>query len=128
LFLIICEIIISSENGVYITSICWVVHVCPWVVGIRGMIDILHVESLLKFLDIQRKHWRVAVEWIALASVRAFHRVRFGGPPEPVKPDLDPDNRRCTSDEEVSVAATKQKYRRQNASPALDDSDSDSQV
>ena len=41
-------------------------------IGIRGMIDPSHVESLMKFLDIQRKHWRVAVERIALAFVRAF--------------------------------------------------------
>ena len=34
----------------------WVVHVFPWVVGIRGIIDPLHIESLLKFPDIQRKH------------------------------------------------------------------------
>jgi hypothetical protein len=66
-----------------------------------------HVESLLKFLDIQRKHLRVAVERIALASVREFHfldKVCFGGPLEPVGPDLDPDNSSSTSDEEVSVA------------------------
>ena len=76
--------------------------VFPWVVGISGMIDLLHVESILKFLDIQRKHGRVLAELIALASVRAFHflqMVRFGGPLEPVRPDLDPDKRSSTNDE-----------------------------
>jgi hypothetical protein len=31
----------------------WIIHIFPWVVGIRGMIDPRHVESLLKFLGIQ---------------------------------------------------------------------------
>jgi hypothetical protein len=31
----------------------WVVHVFPWVVGIRGMMVFSDVDSLLKFLDIQ---------------------------------------------------------------------------
>jgi hypothetical protein len=47
------------------------------------MIEYSHVESLLKFLDIPRKHWHVAIEKIALVSVQAFnflHRVLFGGP------------------------------------------------
>ncbi len=60
------------------------------------MIDPSHVESLLKFLDIQRKHWRVAVERIALSSVRAFRflqKVRF----EAVRPYLDPYNRPGTN-------------------------------
>ncbi len=59
-------------------------HVFPWVVGIRGMVDSdddsSHVDSdsFLKFLGIERKHWRVAVEQeqTALASVRAFHFLR----------------------------------------------------
>ncbi len=44
-----------SEQG-------WIIHVFPWVVGIRGMIDPLHVQSLLKFAEIQQKHWKTAVE------------------------------------------------------------------
>ncbi len=70
----------------------WVVHVIPWVVGIRGMIDSSHVEFLLKFLGIQQRHWRVAIERAALASVQAFHflhKVRFGGP---TRPDLASGN------------------------------------
>jgi hypothetical protein len=36
------------------------------------MIDPVHVESLPKFLGIQRKYWRMAVERMVLASVQAF--------------------------------------------------------
>ncbi len=50
------------EGLSYYTEQSWVVHVFPWVVGIRGMIDSSHVDSLLKFVGIERKHWRVAVE------------------------------------------------------------------
>jgi hypothetical protein len=39
----------------------------------RDMIDPLHVHSLLKFAEIQQKHWKTAVERTVLASVRAFH-------------------------------------------------------
>ncbi len=61
-------------NGLsYYTEQGWVVHVFPLVVGIRGMIDSSHVESLQKFLDIPRKHWHVAIGKIALASVQGFH-------------------------------------------------------
>ena len=49
------------------------VHVLPWVVGIRGLIDLVHLESALKFLDVDRKSWKLAVERTVLASVRAFH-------------------------------------------------------
>ena len=103
----------------------WVVHVFPWVVGIRGMIDSSHVESLLKFLGIQQRHWRVAIERTAIASVRAFHflhKVRFGGP---IRPDLDPDDNSNTSDDDVSVVTTKRKYR---VHPTPEDSDSESQI
>ena len=50
----------------------WVVHVLPWVVGISGLIDPLHLESALKFLDVQRKLWKLVVERTVLASVKAF--------------------------------------------------------
>jgi hypothetical protein len=59
------------------------------------MIDPVHVESLLKFIGNQRKHWKVAVERSVLVSVRAFHyfhKVRFGGLSIAVGPDLDPGN------------------------------------
>jgi hypothetical protein len=45
----------------YYTDQGGMIHIFPWVVGIRGMIDPRQVESLLKFLGIQRKHWQVAV-------------------------------------------------------------------
>ena len=107
----------------------WVIHVFPWVVGIRGTIDPLHIESLLKFLDIQRKHWPVAVERTVLASVRAFHflhKVRFGGLPEAGRPDLDPDHSDHASDEDVGDGGTKRKSNRRKAGAAKDCTDSDS--
>ena len=81
----------------------WIVHIFPWVVGIRGMIDPVYVESLLKFIGIQRKLWKVAVERSVLASVRAFHylhKVRFGGLSRAVCPDPDPSD----SDSEQDVS------------------------
>ena len=66
----------------YYTERGWIVHIFPGVVGIRGMINPAHVESLLKFIGIQQILWKVAVERSVLASVRAFHflhKVRFGG-------------------------------------------------
>ncbi len=41
----------------YYTEQGWIVHTFPWVVGITGMIDPTHVESLLKFI---RFHWHTA--------------------------------------------------------------------
>ena len=49
-------------------------------------------QSLLKFLEIQRRPWQPAVERTVLASVRAFHflrKVHFGGLPETTRPSLD---------------------------------------
>ncbi len=71
--------------------------------GIRGMINPLHVHSLLKFAEIPHKHWKTAVERTVLASVRAFlfrHRVRFGGLPETVRSDIDPDYNDSRIDDE----------------------------
>jgi hypothetical protein len=103
----------------------WVLHVFPWVVGIRGMIDSSHVESVLKFIGIQERHWRAAIERVALASAFHFlHKVRFGGSLDPVRPDLDPDDNISTSDDDASDVATKRKYRKTGASPAPEDSDS----
>ncbi len=81
--------------------------VFPWVVGIRGMIDSSHVDSLLKFISIERKHWRVAVEQTALASVRAFHflhKVRFGGPLERVQSEMDSSSISSVSDEDDTIS------------------------
>jgi len=63
----------------------WVIHVFPWVVGIRGLLHPPHICALLQFLEVPRQYWLPAMEGTALASVRAFyflHRVRFGGRPE----------------------------------------------
>ncbi len=57
------------EGLSYYTEQGWVVHVFPLIVGILGMIDSSHVQSLLKFLDLLRKHWQVVIEQTALASV-----------------------------------------------------------
>ena len=80
------------------------------IVGIWGMIDPSHVQSILKFLDIQRKHWQLAIEQTALASVRAFHflhKVRFGGPLDRVQ--LDTDHSSAGADD-VGTTVTKRKY------------------
>jgi hypothetical protein len=47
----------------------WVVNVFPLVLGFLGMIDSSRVVSLLKFLDIQRKHWQVAIEQTASTGI-----------------------------------------------------------
>jgi hypothetical protein len=63
----------------------WVIHVFPWVVGIRGLLHPPHTCAALQFLEVPHQHWPLAVESAVLASVNAFyflHRVRFGGPSE----------------------------------------------
>ena len=62
----------------------WIIHVFPWVVGIRGLLHPSHICALLQFLEVPHKHWLSAVEGTVLASVNPFyflHRVRFGGHP-----------------------------------------------
>ena len=114
------------EGLSYYTEQGWVVHVFPWIVGIRGMIDSSHVQSVLKFLDIQQKHWQIAIEQTALASVRAFHflhKVRFGGPLDRVQ--LDTDHSSAEADN-VGTTVTKRKYQTASDHFGGDDSDSDS--
>ncbi len=68
----------------FYTTQGWIVHVFPWVVGIRGLLHPSHICALLQFLEVPHKHWLSAVEGTVLASVNAFHflhRVRFGGLP-----------------------------------------------
>ena len=108
----------------------WTIHVFPWVVGIRGTIDPTHIQSLLKFLGIQRKHWQVAVEKTVLASVRAFyflHTVRFGGLQDDARPPHDPDH---SDDDSVDVMGGVQVKRSLHRTTSrlslLEDSDSDS--
>ena len=107
----------------------WVVHVFPWVVGIRGIIDPLHIESLLKFLDIQRKHWKTVIERTVLASVRALyflHKVRFGGLAEAISPDLDSESSAPVSHAREVAVGTKRKTHRQDGRAAQEYADSDS--
>ncbi len=104
----------------------WVVHVFPLIVEIWGMIDSSHVQSLLKILDIQWKHWQVAIEQTALASVRSFHflhKVRFEGPLERVQLDIDPC---CASEDDASTIVTKRKYQTTSKHFVGDDLDSHS--
>jgi hypothetical protein len=113
----------------YYTEQGWIVHIFPWVVGIRGMIDPVYVESLLKFIGIQRTLWKVAVERSVLASVRAFHylhKVRFGGLSRAVCPDPDPSNSDSEQDVSKENIAAKRKSRRSHTNLAQDYTDSDS--
>ncbi len=116
------------EGLSYYNELGWVVHVFPLVVGIWGMIESSHVESLLKFLDIQRKHWLVAIEQTALASVQAFHflhKVRFGGPLERVQLDMDPNSISSASEDDIDIT-TKRKHQTTSKHFSGVDWDSDS--
>ena len=60
----------------------WTAHVFPWMVGVRGLIDLSHIYALLEFPEIPSKCRKLAVEQTVLASVKALyfmHQVRFGG-------------------------------------------------
>ncbi len=107
----------------------WIIHIFPWAVGIRGMIDPRHVESLLKFLGIQRKHWQVAVERSVLASVRAFHflhTVRFGGRPEAMRTAFDPEDSDSEQENSEENVIPKRKVSSHLARTDLDNGYSDS--
>ena len=99
-----------SDNG-------WLIHVFPWVVGIRGMIDPRLIGALLGFLTIPQKHWRPAVERTALASVQALyflHRVRFGGRSEDRRAGLthqcgDDSDGECEDAEVLELQATRKR-------------------
>jgi hypothetical protein len=73
----------------------------------------MHIQSLLKFLGIQRRHWLVAVEKsqkTVLASVRAFHllhTVRFGRLPEDARPPHEPDHSDDDSVDEIGGVLVK---------------------
>jgi hypothetical protein len=93
------------------------------------MIDPTHVESLLKFIGIQHKLWKVAVERSVLASVRSLHflhTVRFGGLTNAVRPELDPSASDSEQDESEDDVVAKGKSLRSNAYLAQDYTDSDS--
>jgi hypothetical protein len=106
----------------------WTIHVFPWVVGIRGMIDPSHVHALLKFLELPNRHWHLAVDRMVLASVRALsflHKVRFGGLPETVLPDLDPDHSEEGSDDVGRGKRVQRKPYRNTTDAPQDFKDSD---
>ena len=107
----------------------WIIHVFPWAVGIRGMIDPSHVQSLLKFLEIQHRHWHTAVEKTVLASVRAFHflhRVRFGGRLDTARPDLDQDRSDSENDDQGYEVYSKRKPHQSTTTASPDYTDFDS--
>jgi hypothetical protein len=113
----------------YYTEQGWIVHVFPWVVGIRGMLDPAHVESLLKFIGIQQKHWKVAAERSVLASVRAFHflhKVRFGGLSYATRSDLNSDHSDCEQDDSKDGEVAKRKSSESRVSLTLGNTDADS--
>jgi hypothetical protein len=113
----------------YNTGQGWIVHVSQWVVGIRVMLDPAHVESLLKFIGVQQKQWKVAAERLVLASVRAFHfldKVRFGGLSYATRSDLNSDHSDCEQEDSKDGAVAKRKSSGSRASLALGNTDSDS--
>jgi ribonuclease HI len=86
----------------------WTVHIFPWVVGIRGLIDPSCIVSLFTFLDVPRKHHKTAIERTVLASVKALyfmHQVRFGGMHDRHRfadnPRNDSSDEDATDDEEL---------------------------
>ena len=42
----------------------WLIVVFPWVVGIRGLVDVQTIHAVLKFLDIPKKKGKAAVDGI----------------------------------------------------------------
>jgi hypothetical protein len=58
----------------------WDVQVLPWVIGARGLIQIQHMESALKFLEIPRRKWQSIIDetvYAAVAALAFMHRTRF---------------------------------------------------
>jgi hypothetical protein len=113
------------EGLSYHTEHGWVVHVFTLIVGIREMVDSSHVQSLLRFLGIQR-HWQVVIDQMALASVRAFHflhTVRFGGPLERAQLGIDPNSSNSASEDDTSNAIPKRRHHTTSKHFIGDDSD-----
>jgi hypothetical protein len=62
-----------SESG-------WQVLILPWVVGIRGMVDVKSVLEILDFLRVSTKRRAKIVEDVAIESVKALyslHQIRY---------------------------------------------------
>ena len=107
----------------------WSVHVFPWVVGMRGLIDPFHIESLLKFLCVQQPQWQTAVERTVLASVRALyflHRIRFGGLPYAGRPGLESEHSDSADEDDMDRTLAKRLPCRDKAGVSHDCTDSDS--
>jgi hypothetical protein len=106
------------------------VHVFSWMVGIRGLIDPFRIESLLNFQCVQQKQWRSAVERTCfLASFRALHflhRVRFGGLPNAVRPDLESEHSDSPDEDDVGSRLAKRQHHRDKADVSHGCTDSDS--
>ncbi len=93
------------------------------------MIDPRHVESLLKFLGIQRKQWQVAVERSVRASVRVFHFlltgcIQVGGHPEAMRTAFDPEDSDSEQDDSAENVIPKRKVSSNLARTARDNRDS----
>jgi hypothetical protein len=50
----------------------WIIEILPWVIGIRGLADTVHLQTALSFLDIPEQKWKAIIEDSVLASVRAL--------------------------------------------------------
>ena len=58
-------------------------------IGIRGFLNLRHIQEAFAFLQIPRKEWNIGIELFAIASVKAFsflHCIRYSARP------LDPGN------------------------------------
>jgi hypothetical protein len=89
------------EALAHYTDSGWIVHVFPWVVGTRGLIDPSHVHALLDFLELPGQCKKPAVEQTVVASVKALyfmHQVRFGGLHCRSRVELDHHNGSSDSD------------------------------
>ncbi len=36
----------------------WTIEILPWVIGIRGLADTVHLQTALSFLDILKQIWK----------------------------------------------------------------------
>jgi len=98
----------------------WIVHVFPWVVGIRGMIDPVPIQALLEFLDVPRSQRQLAVDRTVLASVRALHflhQVRFGGRPARAGGALNLDSNDSGDEANETVALPRVRKRKRVCTP-----------
>ena len=85
----------------------WTIEILPWVIGIRGLADTVHLQTALSFLDIPQQKWAAIIEDSVLASVRALaymHRIRYSGSNR--KPAMD------KVDQQMPNARTGRKRRR----------------